>query len=269
MINDIAETVKNGLPLNDILVIDAHAHIGRWSNFHIPACTAEEILVGMDTLGIKYACISSMAAIGPDYRYGNDMVKDALIKYSDRFIGYVVVNPGYVLDMKRELERCFFYKGFKAIKLHPDFHKNDIDCDAYRTAYEMAEEIKCPVLIHVWGRQEVALAGKMALKYPHANFILGHSGGDIKAMQDTIGIVKRLENVYADLTISKTYEGNVEWFVSEIGSKKVVFGTDTPFFDPRTNFGRVAMAGISEDEKKDILGLNIKRLLKLRYIKNV
>jgi predicted TIM-barrel fold metal-dependent hydrolase len=61
-----------------------------------------------------------------------------------------------------------------------------------------------------------------------------------------------------------TYEGNVEWFVKESGSKKVLFGTDMPFFDPRPAFGRLALANISDDEKRDVFGLNMARILKFR-----
>lgn len=51
--------------------------------------------------------------------------------------------------------------------------------------------------------------------------------------------------------------------VKEIGSKRVLFGTDMPFLDPRPALGRVAMADISDEEKKDIFGLNMKYLLNL------
>lgn len=92
---------------------------------------------------------------------------------------------------------------------------------------------------------------------------MGHAGADIKAMEDAFDVVNKHSNVYIDLAISLTYEGNVEWFVREVGSKRVLFGTDMPFFDPRPAFGRLAMAEISDGEKKDIFGLNMVDLLKI------
>ena len=77
----------------------------------------------------------------------------------------------------------------------------------------------------------------------------------------TLDTVNKHDNVYADLALSMTYEANVEWFVHEVSSKKVIYGSDAPFFDPRPAFGRVALADITDDEKKDIFGLNIKRIL--------
>jgi len=32
----ILEKVRRGLPLDDILVIDGHCHIGLWHNFNVP-----------------------------------------------------------------------------------------------------------------------------------------------------------------------------------------------------------------------------------------
>lgn len=259
----IADKARKGEPLDNIIIIDGHCHIGLCHNFHIPCSNAEGLICSMDAIGINIACISAMSSIGPDYRYGNEIVIDAVSKYPGRFIGYAVVNPNYEDDMEAELERCLSYSGIKAIKLHPGIHGCPADHKNYHKAYELANERHYTVLIHTWGRNDVSLVDKIASQYPDANFIMGHSGADILAMEDTIKIVNKRENVFSDLTISMVYEGNVEWFVGEMGSKKVLFGTDMPYFDPRPNFGRVALAQISDDEKKDILGLNMKKLLNI------
>lgn len=229
----IAEKVLSGKKLDDVLIIDAHNHIGLWKAFHAPANSAEGMLVSMDTVGIDKVFITAHSSIGPNYVYGNNIVLDAVKRYPDRFIGYVTVNPNYEDDMKHEIDRCFAVEGVKGIKLHPDCHGCPIDYKNYRIAYEAADEKNCPILIHVWGKGEVAAVDRMSAKYPGAQFIMGHAGAEIKAMEDAFELVNKRDNVYIDLAISLTYEGNVEWFVKEVGSKKVVFGTDMPFFDPR------------------------------------
>lgn len=258
----IVEKVKRGLPLDDILIIDCHCHMGYWHRFNAPDNSAEGMLESMDALGMDIACAAAHSSIGPDYRYGNDMVIDAVLKYPGRFIGYATVNPNYVDDMKNELDRCFAVQGVKGIKLHPGVHECPIDYKNYRAAYETAEEKQCPILIHVWGSGDVAMVDKMAGQYKKAQLIMGHAGAEVKAMENAIDVVNRHDNVYVDLALSIVREGNVEWFVKEMGSKKVLFGSDMPFFDPRPAFGRVAMADISDEEKKDIFGLNMKKLLK-------
>ena len=77
-------------------------------------------------------------------------------------------------------------------------------------------------------------------------------------------LINKYDNVYGDLAVSGKPEGNVEWFVKEVGSKELLFGSNMPFYDPRPTFGRIALANISKEAKADILGLNMARLLKLR-----
>lgn len=258
------ENAKRGLPFNDILIIDIHNHIGAFSQFNIPANSAEGMLVSMDTLGIDKAFITPhVAAIGADFKYGNDMVIETVRKYPERFIGYVTINPSYVEEIKDEIERCFSVKGIKGIKLHPSSHGCPIDHKNYQTVYEIADEKRYPILIHVWGKDEVAIINRLAPKYPGAQFIMGHGGAEARAMEDASEVINRHNNAYVDTAISMAPQGNIEWFVKESGSKKILFGTDMPFYDPRHTFGRVAMADISDDEKRDIFGLNAKRLLNI------
>ena len=261
--NSIAEAAKMGLSLDDVLIIDGHCHMGYWHNFNISCNNAEGMLVSMDTLGIDKAFITAHSSIGPNYRYGNDVVIDAVVRYPQRFIGYATVNPNYEKDMRAELDRCFAVPGIKGIKLHPASHGCSVDYKSYHIAYRYAQQKQCPVLMHIWGCGDVAIVKSLAALYPGVKFIMGHAGGDIRAMEAAIDVVNRHDNAYLDLAISRTYEGNVEWFVSEVGSKKVLYASDMPFLDPRPAIGRVALADISDEQKRDIFGLNLKRILAL------
>jgi Predicted metal-dependent hydrolase of the TIM-barrel fold len=260
----IIEKAKRGIPLEDMLIIDCHCHMGYWHNFNVLCGSAEGMLTSMDALGIDIACVTAHSSIGPDYRYGNDLVIDTVKKYPGRFVGYATINPNYPDDMQNELDRCFLISGIKGIKLHPDSHGCPIDYENYRIVYETADEKKCPVLIHVWGSGEVAAIDRLAGQYPGAQFIMGHAGGDIRSMESAINVVNKHGNVYVDLALSTVFEGNVEWLVMEMGSKKVLYGSDMPFFDPRPAFGRVALANISEELKKDVFGMNMIKLLNMQ-----
>lgn len=260
---DMAEKVRNGLPLTGILVVDCHCHIGSWFNFNIPDGAAEKMMASMDVLGIDLAFITALSAIGPDYRYGNDQVMEVVRKYPERFLGYATVNPNYSHEMEAELSRCFENAGIRGIKLHPAMHGRPIDDPDYQAAFSFAEERRCPLLIHVWGTADVAAVDRLAARYSKAQFIMGHAGGEPGAMAEAVKTAKKFDNVYVDLAVSRTYEGNVEWFVKELGSRKILYGSDMPFLDPKPAFGRVALSNISTEEKMDLYGLNMKRLLQL------
>jgi predicted TIM-barrel fold metal-dependent hydrolase len=260
----LAEKAQRGLPLGNIPIIDAHNHLGRWNAFYVPdGGTIEQMIAKMDALGIDRVCVTAHSSIGPDYVYGNDMVLDAITRHPDRVIGYVTVNPNYPEDMRHELDRCFAHPGFRAVKLHPECHSREVDHKNYAPAYEEAQRRGCPVLIHVWGPAAVMAVDRLAPRYPDAKFIMAHTGGDAKTMELALGVINRHGNVYGDFAISTALEGNVEWFVREVGSKKVIFGTDMPFFDPAPCVARIAMADISDEEKLDIFSGNITSLMGL------
>lgn len=261
---DFTGHVANGQPFSEIPIIDAHNHIGRWNAFHVPnGGTIEQMIAKMDLLGIDRVCLTAHASIGPDYIYGNDIVQDALDRFPARTVGYVTVNPNYPDDMPHELARCFAHPGFRAIKMHPACHGHSVDHTGYTAAFEEAERRGCAILIHIWGQGDVMAVDRLAPRYPHAQFIMAHTGGDVHSMAVALGVIRKHANVYGDLAISTALEGNVEWFVSEVGANKIIFGTDMPFFDPSPAVARVAMARITEQEKRDIFSANISALLGL------
>lgn len=261
MIDSIHERARLGKPLDDVLIIDCHSHIGAYCHFHAPCNDAEGMLASMDALGVNTVMITAHASIGPDYIYGNDLVIDAVQRYPDRFWGYVTVNPHYPADMRHEIDRCMTIPGMKGIKLHPSCHSVPIDYENYRPAYEYANERRLPILIHTWGSGQILTVDKLAGQYPQAKFIMGHSGGDVLAMEEAIKVVNRHENVYGDLALSMVREGNVEWLLEKMGPDKVLYASDMPFFDPRPAFGRVALSRLNEQQKADVFGLNLIRLL--------
>lgn len=261
--DSIFEKARRGQPVDNALVIDSHCHMGHYHRFYAPENNAEGMLESMDALGIDIAFVAAHASIGPDYIYGNDMVIKAAQKYPDRFLGYVTINPHYPDDIINELERCFKAPGIKGIKLHPACHEVPIDYPAYTPVYEYANKHKHLILIHVWGIGQVKIIDNLAGQYPDIRFLMGHSGGDVLAMEEAIRVINRHDNVYGDIALSIVREGNVEWLVDEIGSKKLIYASDMPFFDPRPAFGRVAMSSLPEEQKRDVLGLNMKGILNL------
>ena len=261
---DIRAKAMAGLKLDDVFIMDCHGHIGSYESVFIPDGAPEDMMNNMDYLGIDMIIVSATAAICSDFRRGNDITVGMVNKYPDRVAGYVVVDPHYPEMIADEIDRCFKCPGVVGLKFHPSVHQTETDHPAYHIGCEIAEEKKCPVLVHIWGAANVRKIGRLAEQYPNAQFIMGHTGGPEKdAMQAAVEMINKYDNLYSDITISYMYEGNLEWFVKEIGTKKILYGTDMPFIDPRPNYGRVALAEITDDEKRDIFGLNIKRILNM------
>lgn len=261
----MSEKAKRGIPLEDVLIIDEHCHMGYSNSNYISGGGSPEALIAvMDNLGIDIACITHAISIGPDFKIGNDKVIEAMQLYPERFIGYCTINPFYPKEIPGELERCFEHQGMKVIKLHPEFHERTMAYKNYIPVYEFAAQKTCGVMVHTYSLEEIYNMDRLASEYPEVHFIMAHAGGEIPQVEKAIDVINNHPNIYADIAVSESREGNVEWLVREIGSKKLIFGTDMPYMDPRGTFARVAMAEISDEEKRDIFGLNMQRILNSR-----
>jgi predicted TIM-barrel fold metal-dependent hydrolase len=261
----ILSTIEQGLPLKGVFIMDVHGHLGHVRNRHTPFNDAKSVIRIMDRIGIDKVCLSGMASLRSDYRFGNDLIGEALKNYPDRLIGYAVVNPNYPeKDIIEELDRCFNKLGMKAIKIHPVYHGCPVDSSNYHPIFEYASARGCPILSHTWegeSEDDPSLFDKLSRDYPRVNFILGHSGARPRGVEKCIKLARKRDNIYLDLACSLLmYFGVVENFVKQVGADKILYGSDFVFHDPRPHLGKIAYARISDRDKVKILGLNAARI---------
>ena len=106
-------------------------------------------------------------------------------------------------------------------------------------------------------------AADVAPKYPDANFVLGHSGNCPPARRQALDVAKDHPNVYLETCSTFRTPGAIEELVEEGGADRVIFGSDIPLMDPRTQLGKIITADISDEDKRLVIGGNAKRLLGL------
>ncbi len=265
--SDLREACRLGRALDGETVIDGHAHMGPWYNFHIPENDAAGMIRTMDAVGID-ACVSSPhVAIGPEYREGNRQVMAAADEFPGRVIPYVTINPNYPeTEIRDEIAHWHEQGRVKAFKIHPSCHKYKVDGPGYRPMFEYACEHSLPVLSHSWAGDSHAgpsLLSKLAEEMTTVKFIVGHAASSWAMIDEACQEANSHDNVFLDLTGSQLLYMALEEMVSRVGAEKILFGTDIPFIDPRPALGRVLMSGIADDEKRKILGLNAQQLFGL------
>jgi len=79
--------------------------------------------------------------------------------------------------------------------------------------------------------------------------------------QGWAAVVRDCPNVYADLASSTAPMGGFEALVDMVGARKVLYGSDAPLHDMVYQIGRVLFAKISDEDKADIPGRNLERLI--------
>ncbi len=105
----------------------------------------------------------------------------------------------------------------------------------------------------------------MALMFPNLCLILGHWGGGLPFYELMPEVARAMKNVYYDVAASPFIYSNKVYSVvsSIIGPERILFGSDFPLISPRRYFQDLSQSGLSEEDRKKILGLNLSGLLRL------
>ena len=248
------------------MIIDSHAHLGLISGYYNYDTTIDSFLKSMDNLGIDYLVQSGALdlLLGEFERsYKFDIL--AYEKSGGRILSYYSFNPWGAKQSIDAMEKFNNYKIFKGIKIHPSFHKAEADDEKYREVFEYAKQNNLPVVSHTWTTsltnplQKFSTPSKLykyALEFPDVKLTLMHSGGRYEGMLEAIDLAKKCPNVYCDVAGDIYLDKFVETFVKELGSKRVLYGSDCSMMDQRIMLGVVLGADISIEDKENILYKN-------------
>jgi predicted TIM-barrel fold metal-dependent hydrolase len=245
-------------------IIDGHAHMGFYRNFHIPANDADGMVEQFDAVGIDVACVSHHAGISADHTFGNDVIIDAVRRHPSRLIGFCVINPNYPDTVDAEIERCFAEPGFRGFKVHPELHGDyPLDGPGYRRMWAYANAHGLPVLSHSYfGGDRLEVFERVANTYPDATVLLGHAGLDL-GLGNAVALAERTHNVMLDMTAMQRHCWAVEHLVARTDPTRLVWGSDSPFIDPGLILGAVVHAAIPEQVRDAILYHNLARILRI------
>jgi uncharacterized protein len=247
----------------DCPIYDMHGHMGPWRAIYMPFNNVDSMVRRMDLAGVKLLVFSHHSSLSSADLANTESIRDVR-RHPDRLRAYCSINPNYPDIVERDL-RDYDRHGdvFVGLKLHPDIHGVPMSSDKYRYALSFADERGLPVLSHTWGgspcngRAEVeAVAGR----FPRIKLFLGHSLHD--RWSEATEVARSFDNVYLELTaVPDERSGVIEKFVREVGSRKVLFGTDFPWFSHHYYIGAVLGADITDEERRDIFYRNAERLL--------
>lgn len=243
-------------------IYDMHGHMGIYSSIHFPRAEPEDMLRTMDQCGVKMLVFSHhMALFAPNL--GNKPSIEAVRRFPDRFRAYCLINPNYPEIAEQDLAAFEDHRDvFVGLKFLPDYHLIPLTDERYRPAWEFANERELLVLTHTWGGSPydgAVVIRTVAERYPRVKLLMGHSThGDWDA---AVGLANDFPNVYLELTALFDDRGIIEKFVREVGSDRMLFGTDLPWFDPHQAVGALLSADITDEDRHNICHRNAEKLL--------
>jgi predicted TIM-barrel fold metal-dependent hydrolase len=275
-------------------IIDMHGHVGPFYGCYLPSSPLERMRHRLKRCGVRRIVCSHHSALACDAGRGNALMQEVITAHPDEFLGYWVINPNYPDDCGLRIADCGLKKidnlqsplpnGFVGLKFWPDYHLVPVNSPKYAPALEYADAYGLLVLVHTFGESPFDAPGmlwEVAERYPRTRFLMGHSG--YGEWERSVGIARDLPNVYLDLTsvfqaldfsqmpggslmprapaLSPHVNGLIEYMVETAGSRKVVFGSDLPWYSQHYHAGAVLFAHISDETRHDILHCNAERLL--------
>ena len=219
--------------LSDCPVYDLHGHMGPLQGACLPRCTQEAMLASMDRANVRLTVFCHHDTLN----------------YPD-----IVCQDVAAFDQARDV-----YVGFKFLA---DYHTIPITDPRNAPAWEKANADGLLVLVHTWGGSTFDGPEQVracAAKYPDAHILMGHSCHG--AWQQAAALAAEFANVYCELTAVLDDRGAVEILARTAGSGKIVFGTDTPWFNHHNYIGALLGAELTDDDRRNILYRNARRLL--------
>lgn len=144
------------------------------------------------------------------------------------------------------------------IKLHPVCHNYSLG-EYGDKIFSFTDAHATVVQIHPEKEKGAAGIIPFANQYTKTRFIMAHLGGEahIRAVKNA-----RHGNVYVDTSGMASLKNMIiEYTVSQIGSERILFGTDT--YSAASQRGRIEFSMISNRDKENILFNNAKELFSL------
>jgi predicted TIM-barrel fold metal-dependent hydrolase len=249
------------------MIWDLHCHLSGVDG-RTPDERMAQLITFADRMGVERLVVfmgqQFLTDPTPDqFRKQNDEVLQALSHWRHRAFGFAYLNPRYEQESLDELDRCVREGPMVGVKLWVAVRCNDPRLDSL---VRRASELKAVIYQHTWFKTTGNLEGEstpmelaeLAARHPEAAIICGHTGGNWE-----IGIraVRRFPNVAIDLGGSDPTAGFVEAAIRELGAERVLYGSDMGGRSLASQMAKVLGADITPQQRRLILGENLKRLL--------
>lgn len=256
------------------MIVDCHTHI----SFAADDVEASEHLAAAETVD---ACIVLATANGPTEEVNNKL-SEYVDKHKEKLVGFAVIEPTKDKINTKNLVSTCEKLGLKGTVLYCcacGFHPAHSRAMRF---YESAQEMALPVFFHygdpvlsskaVLEYAQPYLLDEVARTFPALKIVIGTMG--VPFVEQTLSMVAKHENVYADLTIRpgsiwQTYNTVVAAYEHGV-MDKLLFGSGFPFgnagecietllgFNMRladTNLPTVPRASIRDVIERDALAL--------------
>ena len=213
--------------------------------------------------GISRFIVHSVATTPGQVGHINAFIARAMAESEGAFTGMGTMHLDSP-DLRRDFEELRAL-GLKGVKLHPDIQRFDADDPRAMRIYEMCEAAALPVCVHTGDyRYDYSNPPRIAnilRAFPKLKFIGAHFGG-WSLWEEAAKALSDFPNIIVDSS-SSFYALKPETAKSLIrtwGAGRVMFGTDYPLWNQRSDIDYLMKLELNEDEYESIFWKNCARL---------
>lgn len=248
------------------MIIDAHCHcpFGKLDVNELKR-ECEKIISEFGRSGIDKSCVMHSGYYGSFYHDEDAQTElaECLVKiiemYPDKFYALLTLNGLLPSDfLIKTLDKYIVNGPLTGIKLTIQMNARD---KRLEEVARFMEKHDIPVLWHCWYKttckyqfesdpQDIAYFAK---KYPKIRILMAHmTGCGRRGVQD----IKDCPNVVIDTSGSQPYDGYLDYTLKELGSDRVLYGSDYPCRDIPTQLGRIHASDLSPEVRGKVLCSN-------------
>ena len=246
-----------------------------YGNVKASMAGAEELLASMDEAEVKASVICGFAWSEPLLcARHNAYLLESAARFPDRLIPFISL-PVTQVDRSIEALTGALKAGAKGVGEIAFYHRKmtSRNLTALKPLLTLMEEQGIPLMLHAnervghdypgKGRTPLERFYELICSFPRLTVLLAHWGGGLLFYELMPEVSKRMANVYYDTAASPFLFSNKIYTIAcrVVGSDRILFGTDFPLLSPQRYFQELRESGLSEEDQKKILGLNLARLL--------
>ncbi|MDP6116228.1 MAG: amidohydrolase family protein [Planctomycetota bacterium] len=247
---------------------DINCMLGPTSTNREPSFrTAEALLAEMDRIGIADALVYASQARMAHPSDGNARILEMTRGHSRLHACWVVMPPG---TREQPEPRAFVEqmnaRGVRAVRMFPEEHRYPLVERALRPLLAELAEAGIPLLIDTgrtsWNQIRLDWREIFAIAeaHPALPLVLLREGGTTQ--RALFGLWDEFPSIHLDTSYIQESR-IVEEVTERFGHGRLLFGTGMPAYDPGGPMALVQGAQITQEQRADIAGNNLRRLIGL------
>lgn len=261
---------REGRRLENVEIWDAHSHWGsntRPDGWIIRGHDDRENMLAdiagvLDKLGMSRSClIPGLRGKPKELTYE---LEERAKAFPGRFLGYVPYNPYFAeLWTQEVLDDLFsrdFFIGFKTLC---SYWQIRLDDPRFEPMWRYADRHHLAVLSHNWGDNwnSPAMLTDIVKRYPGVQFLIGHSGGNLRGRLEAEKLAAEAPNVYLEVCAEFCCERSLAEAIRTLGIERFLFGSDTYCHNVAYELASFLSLPLPDDELRPALADNMKRIV--------